>query len=729
MCAAQAADPATAATTHRPRIGLVLGGGGARGAAHIGVLHVLEDLRIPIDCVAGTSMGSLVGAAYASGMTSGEIEKLVKAINWSETFGTAGTRALQPVSIKTANPTYSNKLEFGVKGNGLLAPAGLMASQQIESILRSIVGRARYHESFDGLPIPFRAIATDIGSGEMMILEGGDLAVAMRASMAVPGAFAPVTLDDRVLVDGGLVRNLPVDVARNLCADVIIASSLVSPEPTAESLQSALGVVSQMVDLMVKNNERAQLATLRDGDIPILITLPNIGSGDFDKVPAAIPLGEDAARAVAPRLAHLGVSQSEYAQWRARIEASAVDTSRRPDVSGIHIAGLKRTNPDVVSKVVKTHVGQPLDEAKIVGDAQRIFARGDFESVDYRVDEEGTEAQVTFLPKEKSWGPNYLRFDLGLMSSLGGDTGFVLRADHTRTWVNSLGGRWESGLQVGSTTVAETALFQPLDLRQSLFVEPSIRWRRDLQDLYDRGDRVARYKFTALDVRLDGGIALGNWGEWRVGARAVRSDVEADTGDKLLPEVHNLKSNGWTSRFVLDTRDSPFIPTRGSYVDVDLFAAEPAFGSDDSYQRARLLAQHVVPVRGDLLYLQADAGSDFGSDLPAHDLFTLGGASQFAGFESDELRGREYAMGRIAYLRKVTDLQTLLGQALYAGVSLEAGNMYERIDEPSNQDTIFGSSLFFGGRTPIGPLVITFGYAEGGHKSAYVQLGRPLQER
>ena len=719
-------DPSAA---HRPRIGLVLGGGGARGAAHIGVLRVLEELHVPIDCVAATSMGALIGAAYASGMTSTELEKLVTGINWSETFGSAGTRDMQPVHIKMGNTTYSNRLEFGMKSKGLLSPGGLLASQQIDSLLRTIVGRARYQDSFDDLPIPFRAIATDLGSGEMLILGGGDLSVAMRASMAVPGAFAPVRVDGRVVVDGGLVRNLPVDVARDMCADVIIASSLVSPEPDATQLQSALAIVGQMIDVMIKNNERAQLATLGAADVPILISLPDMTSGDFDKVPYAIPLGQEAARSVAAKLSRYSLSPEAYAQWRAALGRAASTEIKLANVSDIRVEGLSRVNPRFVRHQIESRVGEPIDEAKIVGDAQRIFSRGDFEKVDYQVTESDAGRVLEFLPAEKPWGPDYVRFDLGLMSSTGGDTGFVLRVDHSKTWINSLGGRWNNALQVGRTALIETSLFQPLDSGQQFFVEPGLRVSRELQDVYRGDDRVARYELTSFDATFDAGVSLSTWGELRVGVRQAKTDFTVDTGDALVPEFENVKSGGITSRFVFDDRDSRFVPTRGTYAHVDFYAAESALGSDVSYQRAELFAQQVFSFRGNLLYFELAGGSDFDAKAPPYDLFTLGGVGSLAGFQQEELRGHEYAFGRLAYLHKVTDLQTLLGQALYAGISVEAGNMFERIDGVPTSGAILGSSLFFGGRTPLGPLLLVFGIAEGGHKAAFIQLGRPLRER
>ena len=295
--------------------------------------------------------------------------------------------------------------------------------------------------------------------------------------------------------------------------------------------------------------------------------------------------------------------------------------------------------------------------------------------------------------------------------------------------MNSLGARWHNGVQLGRRMEVESEWLQPLNLRQSLFINPQVRLSREQQDLYDDGDRVARYKLKAGEARVEGGAAFGNWGDWRLGLKASRTDYEVDTGIRLLPESSNVDAIGWTSRLRIDTRDSAFVPTRGSYLDLNFFAADKNMGSQTSHQRGELFAQHVMPFRDDLLYVQLSAGSDFSSGLPNYDLFTAGGAGQLAGFELEELRGREYAFGRLAYLWKVTDLQTLLGQALYAGVSLEAGNMYDRIDNTSASGAILGSSLFFGGRTPLGPLLVTFGLAEGGHRAAYIQLGRPLEER
>ena len=263
---------ASAATAEqRPRIGLVLGGGGAKGAAHLGVLAVLDEMRIPVDCVVGTSMGALVGGIFATGQTATEIQAAVGEISWSETIAFAGRRKKEPMHRKLAGVTYSNSLEFGWGEGRLQTPRGFVDAQRIEQTIGSLVWSGQGVEDFDQLPIPFRAIATDMQTGEMVVLSSGDLALAMRASMAVPGIFAPVTLDGRILGDGGLSRNLGVDVARQTCADVVIAVAVPTPQPTAEQLQSPLSMMGRTIEVLIGAHEKQQLETLTDEDVRLVV--------------------------------------------------------------------------------------------------------------------------------------------------------------------------------------------------------------------------------------------------------------------------------------------------------------------------------------------------------------------------------------------------------------------------------------------------------------------------
>ena len=278
LCGTAAAQDASPTASSRPRIGLVLAGGGAKGAAHIGVLGVLDELRIPIDCVAGTSMGALVGATFATGMRPEEIEREVLAIDWARTVGGQGRRDRMPIKRKLATMSYTIPLEVGFGPDGLRMPGGLIVTQEIEQFIRTLVAPFRYTQDFDDLPIPFRAVATDMVAGEMVILENGDLSEAMRASMAMPGVFAPVTRDGKVLSDGGMMRNLPVDIGRQLCADVVIAVWMSSPPTEAGSLTSALSLLGRSFDVMIGANERLQMESLTPRDVAIDVPMGDIGT-------------------------------------------------------------------------------------------------------------------------------------------------------------------------------------------------------------------------------------------------------------------------------------------------------------------------------------------------------------------------------------------------------------------------------------------------------------------
>jgi len=310
---ATAQETGTAAPpAKRPRVALALAGGGARGGAHIGVLKVLEELHVPIDCIAGTSMGALVGGGYASGMSAADIEKFVTTVDWRSVVGGVGSRQFEPAEQKRFNES-SGSVELGLKDGKIIPPSGLIASSRIEDVLRAYVAKARTVADFDRLPIPYRAVATDMLTGEMVVLDHGDIAMAMRSSMAIPGAFAPVVTDQYVLSDGYVVRNLPIDVARNLCGDVVIAVNLAKQNSTRDQLVGPASLISRSSDIMMEANELAQLKTLTDRDVRIDVDLEGFTASDFERTAETIPLGEKAARAMAAKLATLSVSPAEYA--------------------------------------------------------------------------------------------------------------------------------------------------------------------------------------------------------------------------------------------------------------------------------------------------------------------------------------------------------------------------------------------------------------------------------
>ena len=642
---------AAAENDSRPRIGLVLAGGGAKGGAHVGVLKVLEELHVPIDCIAGTSMGALIGGGYASGIPAAELEKFLVGIDWKKVVGSQGRRDLEPIEQKRAGVTYSNDFEFGITPNGITTPGGLVNTSNVEDLLRVYVASARLETDFDKLPIPYRAVATDMVSGSMVVLEEGDLATAMRASMAIPGAFAPVQMENKILSDGGLVRNIPIDVARNLCADHVIVVNLVEPSADPAKLQTATQLLSRTMDVMIEANETLQLQTIRPGDTRIDVEMGTIGTADFERVPETIPLGESAARRMSSELAKYSVSDAQYGAWRAAVTQSQQIEAR---LAGVRFEGLKRVNPEYL--VAKEHVkaGDVVDTVAISKEAQRMSALQDFESVGYRLDGDRESPTLTWLPREKNWGPNYLKLDLGAYASWDGDLTFNLYGRHVRTWVNSLGAEWRNEVQIGGEVLAATSFFQPLDAAHRFFVEPRVAFSRSLEDIFQDNERVARYTFQDVTGLLDAGINLGRYAQARVGYTYDHRDVSVDIGSALLPEITPIDA-GLRLDAAFDNRDTAFSPTRGYAMDLEYMRSDSSLGADRDWERAEIGLGVAVPFRHDVLWVTLAGGSDLGSALPPDRAFALGGPSSFPGLELGELRVDGYWTIDTSYLWRVKE--------------------------------------------------------------------------
>ncbi len=447
FCGIAAAQDAPVTAPSRPRIGLVLAGGGAKGAAHIGVLRVLDEMRIPVDCVAGTSMGALVGAAFATGMRPEEIEREVLAIDWQRTVGGQGRRDRMPIKRKLATMTYTLPIEVGMNSSGIRMPGGLIVTQEIEQFIRTLVAPFRYTSDFDELPIPFRAVATDMVAGEVVILDSGDLSEAMRASMALPGVFSPVTLEGKVLSDGGMMRNLPVDIGRELCADVVIAVWMSSPPAEASGLTSALSLIGRSIDVMIGANERLQIASLTPRDVAIDVPMGDIGTSDFTRIPEAVELGRRAADGMREQLSRYSVPEAEYLAW---VDSLSRAHAPETELAEVRIVGTERVNPEYVrAQLENAAPGAILTAEAIAEDTERVYALGDFEGVDYTLTGPAGARVLEIAPVEKGWGPNFFRFDLGLATYEGGDMFAILRLDHDRTWMNSRGAQWHNALQIG----------------------------------------------------------------------------------------------------------------------------------------------------------------------------------------------------------------------------------------------------------------------------------------
>jgi NTE family protein len=709
----------------RPRVGLALGGGGAKGGAHIGVLRVLDELRVPIDCVVGTSMGALVGGAYASGLPAEEIERSSLAVNWSETVGREGLRERMPINRKLAGTTYTNSLELGLKDGKIVLPGGLLKTQDIEDVIRDLVNDGRFQRDFDKLPIPFRAVATDMVRGEMVVIGTGDMSVAMRASMAVPAVFSPVVIGEQVLSDGGMVRNLPVDIARELCADVVIAVWLTTPQPKAEDLTTALALASRSQDVMIKANERAQIETLTPDDVGIEVHMGDIGSGDFDRLPETIVLGKAAAETQVEALQRYSVSDSEYLAWRESVTPRNANTIHLADVQ---IKGLKQVDPAYVeAQIENLEPGKDVSNIQITEDTDRIYALGDFERVEYQLKGTAEERVMEITPIEKSWGPNFLRFDFGLSAEGSGELQAVLRGEHTRAWINSRGARWNNILQIGRQTLVSTDFYQPLDAPQRYFVRPRIKYESNLEGIYDEGERIARYFLKEFHGELALGTNIGTRAQISTGLRSGWVEAKRETGSQFLPDENKENESSIFIDLAYDTRDDIGLPTRGSLVYLQYVASGSWLGGETDYDLAEGVFTKAFPWRGDSLNLIVGGGAELDGNLPLARDFRLGGIRSFPGLQFGELRGTSYWFAGSSYLWKLADIQPLMGQALYAGLRLQAGRMGGRRDHV-NEGIIYGISGSLNGRTLIGPFTLSLGYVTNDSWQLQFSLGRPLPE-
>ena len=715
---------AVAPADARPRVCLVLSGGGARGAAHVGVLKVLEELRVPIDCIAGTSMGALVGGAYASGMSIADMEQLLRGMSTKLLFHEKPPRQEQTIRRKIDDRSILFGFELGTQGRRTEAAerAGeRRAARDGPAQAGSRARRERTSTTCRSPTGPWRPIWSPERRWSSIT---ASLANAMRASMSVPGVIAPAAIDGRILVDGGLTDNLPVDVARAMGADVVIAVNLGTPLMKREELQSIVGVTGQMINILTEQNVRKSLASLRPGDILIEPALGDFSAADFDDLPKAVPIGEAAARQVEAKLEALSLPPEQYAALRAR-QSLELPPDEHP-VDEIRFEPMARVNPEVVRHEMHTKVGEPVRQDVLDRDMLRLQGSGDFEHVNYHLLDDAGRRVLDIDAVEKSWGPDYLRFGLGLGTDLQGDAFFNLAASYKKTWLNSLGAEWRTDVQMGRTSRLATEFYQPLSVEGTWFVAPNAKVERKAFDLYQGSQRVARYDLRTLQGELDLGLNLQRYGAIRVGYLAGNVNAKLDTGpEALAPPEGSTPQAGFVTRALIDQLDSANFPRSGYLAAANVFASRAAVGAQDDYTRWDANLIGVYSIGRHTLQAGFRAGGTLGNGaLPTYDLFQWGGFLQQSGYPQGALVGRQLTYGRLVYTYRLLNPQ-LLFDGLYAGASLEAGRMEQPLVPGSPTGLLKSASVFLGFDSLLGPLYFGYGRAADGNRSAYLYLGRP----
>ena len=708
----------------RPRIGLVLSGGGARGAAHIGVLKVLEAQRVPVDCIAGTSMGAIVGGLYASGMSAEEIEQAILEIDWKDILKDDTSREKLSFRRKRDEDEFLLRSEIGLNRGEVQLPMGLIQGQKLLLELKALTRPVAGVRDFDRLPIPFRAVATDIATGKEVVIGKGDLATAMRASASIPSAFAPVEMDGRLLVDGGVSDNLPVRVARQMCADVLIVVDISTPLRKQEEITDALAVADQLTNIMTRGNTERSLALLDAEDLLLVPDLGDITTLDFPRSGEAVPLGEEAARRIADRLARWSLDEERWLAWQAGRQGGK-RRALAPRIAFVRIRNDSGLSDEVLRQQLGIRPGEPLDTRKLEAGISRIYGTDLFQLVTYHLERTPEGTGLVVEARAKRWGPNYLDWSLRFYGDWHSGNGLDVGVGYTRTAINPLGGEFRAIVRVGENPDVFVELYQPLDYHQPFFLNPQLELMRRSVGFFFEGDQIAQYDFRQLRFSLDLGKELGSWGEVRLGYQYAYDRFRLEIGDPVnLPEGSEHEGQLYL-QFSTDTFDNLYFPSRGHRGGLGYHLYRRSLGGDHDFEQLTGYWTAVGSLGRNTLLVHARAAYQFGKEAEQsiYGRQDLGGFLHLSGYARHELSGSYLAFGYVGLLRRLNERFSTV--PIYLGATLETGNTWEFAEE-FGKDWIMGGSLFLGFDTFLGPLYLGVGAAEEDHQSAFVYLGSPF---
>jgi NTE family protein len=713
--------PGSQQLQHRPRIGLVLSGGGARGAAHVGVIKALEDMRIPIDAVAGASMGAIIGGLYASGLEADELEALLAAIDWRNAFSDGVDRSHRNFRRRQDDGEFLVKLDVGLREGRLVLPRGLLQGQNINAILRGATFRVASIRDFDQLPTPFRAVATDLLTGEAYVFDSGSLSLAMRASMSVPGVFEPVPHAERLLVDGGVVANLPVSLLTPFDCDVIIAVDVSEPLVAAEALESAVDVSNQMITIFVRRQTEGARQSLAAEDIFIRPKLDGFGSTEFLRVVEAIPAGEAATWEVEPTLRQLALDEGAYTRFR---QARA---GRLPAATEVRFATDLPAAAGGDSEA--TADGWKLEQLETA--ASNTFGTGNYALVGYDLNTGGAVTSADFEVLPKPWGPNYLRFGVSLEDDFEGDSDFNLGLRYTRTALNEHGAEWRNDLRLGGSPLLASEFYLPFQSAAAFFVAPRVAWgQRDLK-LFESGVGRSQYRLSEATLSLVAGKEFGRAAEFRMGLTRGVGEARLRLGpaDMTLGNRFSFDSGELFAQFQIDTLDQVSFPSEGALAAVKWTLSRPELGGDRSFEHLEVDWSLAKTWGGTTLLGAVDIATTLNSGAEVQEFFSLGGFLRLSGVESQSLLGPHRAVARVVGYRRMRETGGgFIDIPWYLGMSLEAGNVWQTRSAAGFDSLQFGGSLFTGLDTFFGPLYLALGFAEGGERAVYLFLGQPFRQ-
>jgi NTE family protein len=720
--AASAAEPAADPPPRGERIGLVLGGGGARGAAHIGILKVLEREHIPIHAIAGTSIGAIVGGLYASGRSPEEIEKFVTSIDWINLFRDESDRELLPMRQKETDLGNLANVEIGVADGRLNYPNTMVRGQKVGLLLRSwFLGRSEMR-SFDELPIPFRCVATDIGVVKPVVFSSGDLALAVRASMAVPGAFAPVHLDGKVLVDGGIVDNVPIDLVRAMGVDRVIVVDVGAPLLPAEEVNTGPEILLQMISgLMLARTEQQLGNDISPHDVFLRPDLGDLGSTSFRDVRKGIALGEQAAEAIVDKLRSFALPEPQYLAWQ---KAQRNLAPAEPTISFVRVNSDSSRTAEYVRDRITQPLGQSLDRAALERDIGSAYGRGTYESINYHLttDENGrTGLDVT--PVDSTLGRLVFRGGIQINDDFAGHNDYQVNLETRLTGLTAKGGEWRLLGGLGRVTRIATDVYLPFGEKGKWYVAPAVGYTVLDQPVVFQGSTVAEYRVGSWL----GGVQVGrDFGDnFRISTGLLRGQDHAERliADPVYPKTELADLGGINATLLWDSFDNVRFPRHGMRAEVSFTNYQTGLGSDFNGNQLRVSIDKAMEFGPNTLLLGGRT-SLTGDDVDAFQTQSfLGGLTYLSGIGEYELVGNQMLLLRSVFYRRLTKQGLLFDLPVYIAGSLEGGNVWRNRSQVSIDDLIGAASVFLGVDLPIGPMQLGYGRTFDGRSSLYLTFG------
>jgi NTE family protein len=725
------------AQADRPKIGLALAGGGAKGSAHIAVLELLEANNIPIDYIAGTSIGAYVGGLYALGHSAAEIKAIMYNADLNDGFSDAIAREKLTFRNKRQHDKFNANLELGFGSSEILLPWGVLYGQSMSTAYRRSFGNIPNFDSFDNLAIPFRAVATDLATSEAVVLDRGDLLLALKASATIPGALVPVKIGDEYLVDGGMAENLPVKQVQLMGADIVIAVDISAPLLNSEDIRNAFSVLQQISSFLTVRTIDSAKELLGEDDYYIRPDVDHLRTGDFDKMEESFAAGKVSAEQQLQGLRKLSIAPEQYQlyQQQKRAKLAALKLAGSEPVAQIILSNNSNFNDAYLLHELGLQPNVPISTEELNAALDRLYSLDQFELVQATFEDTDQGRVLTVEVTEKSWGPNYLEVGIGWEDDFTLESIINLDFAYTLGNITDNNGEWRNELGIGTNKQFRSELYLPLDEIQRYYVSAVFDYNRIDRNVFIENDRalILDEKTYRLDLGL--GYKLGRQSTIETGLTAERGYIKNDV---FLEDDVKYRTPGIYLRYGYDSLDRISFPSSGNRLTIEvLHRDEDVDGvqlfedraGDEIYRSTQTLIDWKGAISsgnhgfiGEASFAHLD--SEF--DQSIH-YVELGGFLNLSGYHKNALIGNEKAFGVIAYQYNLgRSLFGLENFPIFAGASIEAGNVWPTNESIDFGDLINAGSVYLSTDSKLGPIALAYGFSEDDNNSVYFYLGKNI---